>query len=333
MPGLIVITSVFIILVQHIHSIKINKMRYLYLICTLLSLSVIAPINHASTPQVAVTIKPIHALVSGVMEGVGTPYLLLPGGESPHSYSLRPSQVRQLRKATIIIWVGPNMETFLTKLITTFSEKTQILRLIDLQGLTLLKVRKGKNWESHHYDEHPENVFKIDPHIWLDPNNAKIIVQAIAKTLSQIDPKNSLHYKANAAQLVKQLDQLDQSLIQQLAPVKNLPFLVFHDAYQYFEHRYQLTVVEAINLSPENRPSVKHLYKLRTRLKKQQIRCVFSEPQFESALVATIIEGSSIRRGVLDPLGADLVVGVEGYFTLLQNLADSLNQCLLLQAK
>jgi len=303
-----------------------NKFTLLW-IGTLLSL--IATVNQASTPQVVVTIKPIHALVSGVMEGVGTPYLLLSGGESPHSYSLRPSQVRQLRNTTVVIWVGPTVETFLEKILITLDEKTQILRLIDLQGLNLLKVRQGKDWETHHHDEHPDNEFEIDPHIWLDPNNAKIIVQAIAQTLSQIDPNNTVHYKANAARMVEQLEQLDQNLKRQLASVKTLPFLVFHDAYQYFEQSYQLTIAGAINLSPETRPSVRRLYKLRARLKKQQIRCVFSEPQFESALVATVIEGSSVRRGVLDPLGADLVTGTESYFTLLSNMAHSLKQCLL----
>jgi zinc transport system substrate-binding protein len=304
-----------------------NKIIILYIIGTLLSL--IAPVNYASAPQVVVTIKPIHALVSGVMEGVGTPYLLLSGGESPHSYSLRPSQVRKLRKATVVIWVGPTIETFLKKIITTLNDKTHILRLVDLHGLNLLKVRNGKDWESHHYNNHPNNEFEIDPHIWLDPNNAKIIVQAIAQTLSKIDTKNSVYYKANAVHMVEQLDQLDKTLKQQLALVKNLPFLVFHDAYQYFEQSYQLTVAGAINLSPENRPSVRQLYKLRSRLKKHKIRCVFSEPQFESALVATVIEGSSVRRGVLDPLGANLVVGTKSYFTLLSNMADSLKQCLL----
>jgi len=306
-----------------------NKIKALYIIAALLSLSLIAPVNHASAPQVVVTIKPIHALVSGVMDGVGTPYLLLSGGESPHSYSLRPSQVRKLRKTAVVIWVSPNVETFLAKIITTLSDKTQILRLIDLHGLDLLKVRNGKDWDTHHHDEHPDNDFDVDPHIWLNPENAKIIVQAIAQTLSHIDPNNTVHYRANAVSMIEQLDLLDKNIKQQLASVKTIPFLVFHDAYQYFEQRYQLTVVGAINLSPENRPSVRRLYHLRSRLKKQQIRCVFSEPQFESALVATVIEGSTVRRGVLDPLGADLAIGTKSYFTLLNNMAHSLKQCLL----
>jgi zinc transport system substrate-binding protein len=279
-----------------------------------------------------VTIKPIHALVSGIMEGVGIPDLLLSGGESPHSYSLRPSQIRKLRQANLVIWVSPTVETFLEKLITTLDEKNQILRLIDLPRLKLLKIRKGKDWESNHYHHHhhelPNNKFAIDPHIWLNPENAKIIVQAIAQTLSKIDPNNTTHYKTNAANLITRLEQLDNNLKQQLDSVKTQQFLVFHDAYQYFEQKYELKVAGAINLSPETRPSVRRLYQLRRRLKKQQIRCVFSEPQFQSALIATVIEGSSVQRGILDPLGADLVVGVEAYFSLLNNMAKSLKQCL-----
>jgi len=306
------------------------------LIGALLTLSVQA--NSALAPQVVVTIKPIHALVSGVMDGVGTPQLLLQGGESPHSYSLRPSQVRQLHAADLLIWVGPTVETFLEKTLTTLSDKTKRLRLLDVQGLTLLKARKGGIWETHHHsddfayardDVSHHADFEIDPHIWLDPHNAKVMLQAIAQTLSQIDVNNAARYMANATRFLARLEQLDQGLKHRLAPLSALPYLVFHDAYQYFEHRYGLSAVGAISLSPETRPSVRRLYQLRVRIKSQQVRCVFSEPQFESALVATVIEDTSAGREILDPLGADLAAGIEAYFSLLRNLANSLNRCLM----
>jgi len=297
-----------------------------------LLLALITSTTLASEPQVVATIKPIHALVSGVMEGVGTPYLLLSGGESPHAYSLQPSQVRRLHAANLVVWVGPTVEAFLEKTLTSLSDKTQIIRLIEVPELTLLKVREGDAWKTHphkpdHDDSHPTQ-FDIDPHIWLDPNNAIILVQAIAQTLMKMDTNNAARYQANATRLVEQLVQLNQSLKQQLAPFKELSYLVFHDAYQYFEHRYQLAAMGAITLSPENRPSVKQMYQLRRTLKSQQIRCVFSEPQFESALVATVIEGTPAQRGVLDPLGAELAAGTDSYFLLLRNMAHSLKQCL-----
>ncbi|MDM8564673.1 zinc ABC transporter substrate-binding protein [Candidatus Halobeggiatoa sp. HSG11] len=284
-----------------------------------LLLILITPV-HASVPKVIVTIKPIHALVSGVMDGIETPHLLLSGGESPHDYSLYPSQVRQLHAATLIIWVGK--ENFLNKIVTTVSGN--VLRLIDIPNLKLLKIRE--DWETHHVNHN--NEFEIDSHIWLSSDNAKIIVQAIAKTLSEIDVNNTTKYMANAKHLLKKLNQLEQTLKLQLEPIKTLPYLVFHDAYQYFEEQYQLNAIGTVKLSPETRLSVKRLHNLRTRIKNQQIRCIFSEPQFESDLITTLIEGTSIQRGVLDPLGINLDSGTESYFTLLNNMANSLTQCL-----
>jgi len=280
-----------------------------------ISLLWILTLTAQAEPQVVVTIKPIHALVSGVMEGVGTPYLLLQGGESPHHYNLLPSQMKRLHNAHLVIWIGSTLETFLEKILKTL--ETERLRLSDTPGLTLLSAR-GET-KHHHY---------IDPHIWLDPQNAKIMVQAIAQTLSKLDKDNRYNYSVNAKRLLVQLEELDHTLKHQLVPIKNIPYLVFHEAYQYFEHRYELTAVGAITLSPDIRPSAKRLSQIRARIKKQKIRCIFTEPQFESSLVATLIEDTSVRRGILDPLGATLTAGKKAYFTLLHNLAQSLTQCL-----
>ncbi|MDM8557962.1 zinc ABC transporter substrate-binding protein [Candidatus Parabeggiatoa sp. HSG14] len=301
-------------------------LKYFILGLSMLTFTVSA---YDAPPQVMVTIKPIHALVSGVMAGVDKPLMLLRGGESPHNYSLRPSQVRQLHAANLVIWVSPNVETFLEKIISTLSSKTQILRLVDVPDLMLLKIREGGIWKTHRHSDFHHTQDTQDPHIWLDPRNAKVIVQAVAHSLSQIDRKNASHYMANATRLIKQLEQLDQELQYQLMPIKHIPFLVFHDAFQYFEHRYELNAVGSISLSPETRLSVKRLYQLRHHLKKQQVRCVFSEPQLESTLITTLIENTSVQRGILDPLGMELTPGKEAYFTLLRNLVKSITQCLM----
>ncbi len=289
----------------------------------------------ADTPQVVVSIKPIHALVSGVMADVGTPALLLQGGESPHTYTMKPSQVKMLHDADLVVWIGAGIETFLEKPLTTLNKQTQQLRLLDITGLTLLKVRQGGVWESHphhdsnsHEEEHEEDT-QFDPHLWLSPLNAKVMAKAIADTLSQNDPHHATQYAKNLSRLLHQLDQLDQELKVQLAPLQQIPFLVFHDAYQYFEMRYGLTAVGAVTLSPEQSPSVKRLSELRTRLKELQVRCVFSEPQFEPALVNTLIEDTTTRLGTLDPVGAELQAGEEAYVMLLRNLAKSFQECLM----
>lgn len=300
----------------------------------------------SQVPQVVVSIKPIHSLVMSVMEGIAVPYLLLSGGESPHTYSLRPSQVRQLHQANLLIWIGPNIETFLGKTVATLSNQTQQLRLFEVPGLTLLKIRQGGTWEATHShgkeeaapahepavnSEKFKQAYQWDQHLWLDPHNAKVMVSAIAQALSQVDPDRASYYNHNANLLIQRLDELDQSLQKELSASQNLPFLVFHDAYHYFENRYHLKAVGSITLSPEILPSAKRLQALRTRINQLQVRCVFSEPQFESALVKTLIEGTSVRPGTLDPLGANLAAGKEAYFELLHQLAQSLNECLLPQ--
>lgn len=286
---------------------------------------------HASVPQVVVTIKPIHALVSGIMEGVGTSYLLLKGGESPHTYSLRPSQIQRLHAAKLIIWVGPPLESFLEKTLSVFSNSDRTLRLIDLPGLTLLKAREDENWHTHSRVPYHGNKFSIDAHIWLSPDNAKIIIQTIAQALSKIDTHTADQYATNAARLIQRIEQFDHTLKQQLTPVKDLPYFVFHDAYQYFEYHYGLKAMGAVTVSPEVQPSAKRLYTLRHSLMTHKILCIFSEPQFKSALVNMLIAGTSVRHSVLDPLGADLTIGVDSYFALLDNLAHSLKQCLMSQ--
>jgi zinc transport system substrate-binding protein len=284
-----------------------------------------------------------------VMEGIAVPYLLLAGGESPHTYSLRPSQVRQLHQANLLIWIGPNIETFLDKTVATISNQTRQLRLFELPHLTLLKIRKGGAWETNHshgekkettptheeleavHSKASEPAYQWDQHIWLDSHNAKVMVSAIAQALTQVDPEHASQYTQNANLLIQRLDKLDQHLRESLAASQNLPFLVFHDAYHYFENRYHLTAVGSITLSPEALPSAKRLQALRTHINQLQVRCIFSEPQFESSLVKTLIEGTSVRPGTLDPIGIKLAAGKEAYFELLRQLAQSLNECLLSQ--
>jgi zinc transport system substrate-binding protein len=283
----------------------------------------------ADVPQVVVTLKPIHALVSGVMQGVGEPSLLLSGGESPHTYSLKPSQMKQLQQAQLIVWVGSAIESFLVKPLQTVPKEVRQLSLLEIQGLHLHKARQGGVWEEEHQHHADAATDKdhLDQHIWLDPRNAQLIVQAVLEQLQQLDPAHSKPYAENASRLNARLDALDKNLMQQLKPFRTVALMVFHDAYQYFEERYGLNVVGAISISPENRPSAKRLHQLRERIQSAQVRCVFSEPQFEPSLITPLIENTQVKRGVLDPNGMDLAVGSEAYFSLLTNLAKAVRTC------
>lgn len=283
-------------------------------------------------PDVVVSIKPIHSLVAGVMQGVATPLLLVKGGGSPHGYVLRPSEARALAKAQLVVWVGEELESFLQKPLSTLGRNAQQLKLsVQLQGKLLVK-RQGGSWEGHahqHSNEEGATGLKkqhqsADLHLWLDPMLAKQIVILTDKRLSEIDPAHRSQYDRNTTALIKKLEQLDQKLRKQLAPVKDVPYIVFHAAYQYFESAYGLNAVGSITIDPERRPGAKRIKEIRQKIKQLGARCVFSEPQFKSRLIATVIEGTEAKTGTLDPLGADLPAGTEAYFQLMTRLGDNL---------
>ncbi|ALG74004.1 zinc transporter [Azospirillum thiophilum] len=301
----------------------------------------------ADAPKVVVSIKPIHSLVAAVMQGVGEPALLVRGGASPHSYAMKPSDAKALSAADLVVWVGPELESFLEKPLKANAPKARLLTLMELKGLTLLESREGGAWEAHdhgheshdhkghdhkahdhkdhdHGDEHEE----LNSHIWLDPANARAIVVATAEALAARDPADAEAYRTNADRTLQALDALDAELKATLAPLKDKPFVVFHDAYQYFEARYDLSAVGSITVSPDRRPSAKRLSAIRAKIGGLGAACVFAEPQFEPALVQTVVEGTKAKTGVLDPEGADLAEGVALYPTLLRNLAASLRGCL-----
>ena len=281
----------------------------------------------AAQPVVVASIKPVHALVAGVMQGVGEPLLLVPGGASPHEHSLKPSDARTLSAAQVVFWIGPELESFLVKPLAN-APTARSMALLDAPGVTILPLRAGGAWEAHDHDHDPAPTASRDVHLWLDPVNAAAMVRQMVAVLGAADPARQAEYARNGAALIERLDRLNQQLASALAPVREQPYLVFHDAYQYFERRYGLNAVGSVVLKPEQRPGAKRVADIQARVRERKVRCVFSEPQFQPALVETIIAGSAARRGVLDPLGADLPAGPDAYFQLLQGLADALRGCL-----
>jgi zinc transport system substrate-binding protein len=313
----------------------------------------------AAEIDVVASIKPVHSLVASVMQGVGQPVLLVKGTGSEHSYSLRPSEALALEQAEVVFWVGETMETFLLKPLGALAGNAKVVELWRTTGLTLLPTREGGMWEAHEHGgedagadaghgaaeqpgAHGEEGADVeaqhgaadhahretDMHIWLDPGNAKVLAAAIASALSDADPSNALIYQANAERLRQLLDELDGSLQDRLAAVADRPYVVFHDGYQYFEHRYGVNAVGAITINPTVRPSAQRLGEIHERLEELDAACVFVEPQFEPTLVDTVVEGTSAKKGVLDPLGAALDAGPAQYFELLNSLCDSLIDCL-----
>jgi zinc transport system substrate-binding protein len=286
----------------------------------------------AAAPEVIASIKPIHSLIAGVMEGVGEPGLIVAGSSSPHLYTLRPSDAQRLAQARLIFWIGPIFEGFLMKPLAALATKAEIVELDRAPGVMLLPAREGGAWEEdehHHAGDHGGGAeAERDGHLWLDPRNAKAIVRIAVARLSTLDRANAPRYAANGAALEQRLDGLDAALQRRLAPIRGIPFVVFHDAYQYLEKRYGLSAIGSITVSPGNPPGARRLQTMRSKVMALGARCVFSEPNFEPSLVRTITEGTPAATGILDPEGTALPAGPNLYEALMSKLGDALVGCL-----
>ncbi|KQY22573.1 zinc ABC transporter substrate-binding protein ZnuA [Rhizobium sp. Root483D2] len=301
---------------------------------------------HAEVPNVVVSIKPIHSLVASIMQGVGEPALIVEGAASPHTYSMKPSNAAALEKANIVFWVGHGLEAFLEKPLESLGSGAEIVELDDAPGLEKLKFREGGAFEAHddgdehdasaegtegHAHEeagHHHDEGEFDMHLWLDPANAKAMAAQIEATLTAADPDNAAAYKANLEALGIRLDALDKQITETVAPIKDKPFIVFHDAYQYFEHRYHVKVAGSITVSPETLPGAARLKQIHEKIVELGATCVFAEPQFEPKLVNVVLEGTPAKSGTLDPEAATLDAGPDLYFQLMEGIGTSLKTCL-----
>ncbi len=267
-------------------------------------------------PRVAVSIKPVHSLVAAVMAGAGAPYLIVGGAATPHAYVLRPSDARALAEAELVFRIGGNFERFLDKPLAALAGRARIVELLDvpLMGLLVTDPEHGGDG--------------IDPHLWLDPRNARAIVAVAVAELSTLDPLAAGLYRDNGERLSRRLDNLYLELELKLGPVAAVPFIVYHDAFRYLTETFSLNQVGIVALTPERPPGTRHVREIRDQMRQLDARCLFREPQFASRLMATLAEGSVINVGFLDPLGAALEPGPELYFDLMRTNAAALAGCL-----
>lgn len=308
------------------------------LIAALLAVGAAAPAPSAAAappappaPDVVASIAPVHALVARVMTGVGRPRLLVTGGASPHAYALRPSDARAIAKAEAIFWIGPGLEQFLVRPLRALAAggEARVVALASAPGVRTLAARRTGVWaggDDDHDRDHDHG--EADPHPWLDPANAAAMVRAIVETLAVVDAANAAAYRANGDAALAELDALAAELAATLAPVKSIPYVVFHDAYRYFERRFGLAAAGAIAVGAGRAPGARRIAELRRTIVAVGAACVFTEPQFEPALARTVIEGTGARTATLDPLGAALEPGPGLYGELMRGLARSLVDCL-----
>jgi zinc transport system substrate-binding protein len=309
----------------------------------LLGAALAAELAFAQGPEtkVVATIRPMHSLVAAVMQGVGTPRLLVEGLASPHTFVLKPSDARALSEADVLLRVSEGLEPFTVKLVQALPKRIRVVTLEAAPGLTLHKLRTGSMFEPHEHGqrtayghghgsrhESAKGSAGNDGHIWLDPANAKALADNMAEVLGAAYPAHADRFKANAAALAARIDALEAEIAGMLKPLAGKRYIVFHDAYQYLERRYGLAPAGSVTFSPDVPASARRVAALRRKITDLKAVCVFAEPQFAPKLIDPIIEGTSVRRGTLDPLGAAIPAGPDHYFALMRALAGDLLACL-----
>lgn len=308
---------------------------------------------YAQAPNVAVDIAPLHSLVAQVMDGVGEPDLLIRPEASPHEYSLRPSEAKALSQADVVFWIGEGLTPWLEKPLTNLAGSATKIEMMEVNGTTLYDFREGATFEAHehheehhddHKNEHHENETHAehngehahhghhheghDPHVWLDPKNAQVWLAEIADTLAKVDSEHAEIYQNNAKTAISNLEQLIKNIDQQAHQLHGVKFIVFHDAYQYFEQRFDLSASGAISISDASDPSPARIEEIHQIVKNLKVTCIFTEPQFNPNLVNTVFENSTVNTiGTMDPLGAKLETGKDQYSKLIAAMIQSVAQC------
>jgi zinc transport system substrate-binding protein len=313
--------------------------------------------------KVVTTIKPLHSLVANVMDGVGEPSLIIEGSTSPHSFTLKPSHAKLLEEADLIFWIGEGIETFMERPLESIVKNAEVVEFMEVESIEKLKFREesifGEHDDHDDHDDHDEeghddhddhdeeghddhddhdeeghddhegheghNHGEFDAHIWLDPSNAKEMVHEIAHELGDLDPANKDKYEANAKTTILALDQLINDVSKDIN--KEAKFVVFHDAYQYFEERFGLRAAGALTLNTDVLPGAKQIDEIQDVIKDKGIKCIFSEPQFNPKIISTIAKDTNIKTGVFDPLGANINSDKDLYFKLISKLGEELKDC------
>ncbi|WP_319532549.1 zinc ABC transporter substrate-binding protein ZnuA [uncultured Cohaesibacter sp.] len=311
-----------------------------------------------AAPKVVASIAPIHSITAAIMDGIAEPDLLVELTGSPHSTQLRPSQVSELQEADLIVWIGPNLEAFLDKPIDTLPKSAHVLTLTDAAGLKFLPVREGGNWERHEHDhegedhdahedhdhdddhQHGEHEHEHgddheghgdhhdDPHVWLDPINAIEMAHAITAELTELDPDNGSAYASNEKAFVEKLNSVIDEATTSLEGLSDKPYFVFHDAYQYFEHRFGTNATGSVTLHPGVNPGAARVREIHQKLSDANAVCLFSEPQFSPKILSVLAEGTAAGISQLDPIGANLEPGPDLYPNLIRYNANQLSKCL-----
>ena len=326
---------------------------------SILALFICTGVNVFATETTGVisTIQPINSLVSAVIGNTGKSITIIPSEQSPHDFKLKPSDVKVLQNGNIIFYVSNHLESSITKVFKNLPKNIKLINLMEESGVNHLAIRDNDAWERHDHhghddhddhdkhgkkhddhddhdkhgkkhDDHDDHEKEDDVHVWLSPDNAIKIVQKVNKVLSLYFPENSKIYNDNTTKFIDKIRNLKMELVKELSPIKNKPYIVFHDAYQYFEKTFELNAVGSVALEGDIASSPKQISIIKDKIVKSKASCVFQEPQFDSKLVKIVVEGTDAKIGTLDPLGVNISENKDFYLQLITNMAKSLKECL-----
>ncbi|WP_437613597.1 zinc ABC transporter substrate-binding protein ZnuA [Erwinia sp. V71] len=301
----------------------------------LIALGMSSALTAPASAAVVASIKPLGFIAAAIADGVTPVEVLLPDGASEHDYALRPSDVKRLQGADLVVWIGPEMEAFLSKSAASLPVQKN-LELADLATVKPLLIRGGEEDEheeeghEHHGEEADEHHHhgEYNMHLWLSPEIARLSAVAIHDKLLELMPQSRDKLDANLRQFAASLEKSNQQIGSELAPVKGKGYFVFHDAYSYFEKHYGLSPLGHFTVNPEIQPGAQRLHQIRTELVEQKAVCVFAEPQFRPAVIDAVARGTAVRKGTLDPLGMGISLTKDSYVTFLSQLSSQYVSCL-----
>ena len=285
-----------------------------------------SPVVHA---DVVTSIRPLGFIAAAITDGVTQTRVLLPRGVSEHTYALRPSDIKHIRQADLVVWVGPQMENFMSKFMVWLPlEKKLALADIEKVQSVLIPIKKNDNNKNEETNVKCNDQNKFNMHIWLSPKIAMLSATAIHQRLVSILPKSRKKLDANLAAFKSALNKKNKQLIDILLPFRGKRYYVFHDAYPYYEKNYGLKSLGHFTINPEIQPGARSLYKIRTQLLKRKVQCIFSEPQFRPTAIKAVTRGTHVRIGTLDPLGTMIPLDKNSYINFLTQLSDQYTSCL-----
>ena len=274
-----------------------------------------------STPSIVVSIKPIHSIVTKIMDGVTKPELLLDSNSSAHTFHLKPSQIKMISNADLVIVISENFELGLRKALKNINEDSH-LKISELDQLLIHNSRGEAIYNKN------EDSSKFDFHLWLDVNNMQLIATYISNIIIELDPKNEHIYSENLKELNLELDELKEQIKQQLAPFSSTPFAIYSDTLQYFEKSLELKRPVIITPFHGAGLSIKRTIDAKRKIKDLNISCLIYDTEVKAKQLRVLSEGLNLKSFKIDILGNEFTPGPDQYFNLMKKTSSQLSLCL-----